>query len=144
MSNLNQFRPTDKKGIVVTPKNSRECRAAETLTAGDIVKIKDVAGPITTVEKVTGNTDKVFGVVAYDSARKETYAAGEILNVAYDYSIVKMEANATIAAGAEVAAVVDGMKVATAASGNVAFGQACIQAVVGELVPVMLHRAEVV
>ena len=144
MSNLNQFRPTDHKGIVVTPKNSRECRAGEALTAGDIVKIKDVAGPITTVVKVAAATDKVFGVVAYDSARKVDYAEGEILNIAYDYSIVKMEANTTIAAGAEVAAVPNGMKVATAASGNVAFGQACIQAAAGELVPVMLHRAETV
>ena len=144
MSNLNQFRPTDHKGIVVTPKNSRECKAGEALTAGDIVKIKDVAGPITTVVKVAAATDKVFGVVAYDSARKVDYAEGEILNVAYDYSIVKMEANATIAAGAEVAAVPNGMKVATAASGNIAFGQACIQAAAGELVPVMLHRAETV
>lgn len=142
MSNLNQFRPTDRKGIVVTPKHSRECKAAEALTAGDIVKIKDVASPITTVEKVTAATDKVFGVVAYDSARKTDYAEGEIVNVAYDYSIVKMEASAAIAAGAEVAAVVDGMKVVTATSGNVAFGEACIKAAAGELVPVMLHRAE--
>lgn len=139
---LNTFRFDDNKGIVVTPKNTRDCKAAEALTAGDIVKIKNVAGSkITVVEKVTADTDVPFGVVAYDSARKVSYSSGEIVNIAYDYSIVKMEASAAINAGAEVMAVVSGMKVATATSGKVAFGQACIPAAAaGDLIPVMLFK----
>ena len=140
MTNLNQFRPSDEKGIVVTAKNTRDCLAAEALVAGDIVKIKDVASPITTVEKVTAATDDVFGVVAYDSARKNECQAGDIVNIAYDYSIVKMEANAAIAAGAKVAAVVNGMKVETQSASNTVVGRACIKAATGDLVPVMLGK----
>ena len=145
MTNLNTFRFDDHKGIVVTPKNSRDCRAYEALSAGDIVKIKNVAGPITVVEKITAATDIPFGVVAYDSAKKADYGAGEIVNIAYDYSIVKMEASAAINAGAKIMAVVSGMKVATATGGNVAFGQACIPAAAsGDLIPVMLFKPETI
>lgn len=144
MTNLNVFRFDDHKGIVVTPKNSRDCKAAEALTAGDVVKIKNVDSPITVVEKVTADTDMAFGVVTYDSARKADYAEGEIVNIAYDYSIVKMEASAAINAGAEVAVVVDGMKVVTATTSKTAIGQACIKAASGSLVPVMLHAAKTV
>lgn len=139
---LNQFRVTDGKGVVVTPKNTRDCKAAEALQAGDIVKIKDVASPITVVEKVTAATDVPFGVVAFDTAYKNGCAAGEIVNVAYDYSIVKMEASAAIAAGALVA-FDTGMKVKTAVSGNKAVGQATIKCASGELVPVMIKPAAV-
>lgn len=141
---LNQFRITDGKGVVVTPKNSRDCKAAEALTAGDVVKIKDVASAITVVEKVTAATDAVFGVVAYDAAEKNEHKAGEIVNVVYDYSIIKLEAGADLAAGAEVMVSVEDMKIVTATEGNVAFGQACIKATAGDLVPVMLHRAQTV
>lgn len=142
MTNLNVFRFDDHKGIVVTPKNSRDCVAYEALAAGDIVKIKNVDNALTVVEKVTGNTDKVFGVVTYDSARKENYGAGEIVNIAYDYSIVKMVADGAIAAGQEVMAVADGMKVKAATSGKVTFGQACQKAASGSLCCIMLHRPE--
>ena len=141
MTNLNTFRFEDAKGIVVTAKNTRDCKAAEALVAGDIVKIKDVASPITVVEKITAATDPVFGVVAYDAARKNGCAEGDIVNIAYDYSIVKMEANEAVAAGANVMAVVDGMKINTATATNTAFGQACIKAGAGELVPVMLYAS---
>lgn len=137
MANLNQFGITDEKGIVVTAKNTRDCKAAEPLKAGDFVKIKDVASPITVVEKVTANTDDVFGVVSYDTARRNGCEAGDIVNIAYDYSIVKMEANAAIAAGADVEVVVNGMKVATHANGTI-MGQACIKAAAGDIFPVMI------
>ena len=75
MANLNTFRFEDAKGIVVTAKNTRDCKAAEALVAGDIVKIKDVASPITVVEKITAATDPIFGVVVYDAARKNGCAA---------------------------------------------------------------------
>ncbi len=143
---LNQFGISDGKGIVVTPKNTRDCKVytedGAVLNPGDFVKIKDVAGPITVVEKIAAATDNVFGVVAYDSAKKETYGNGEIANIAYDYSIVKMEASAAIAAGTEVMPVVEGSKVATATANNMAIGQACIKATAaGQLIPVMIHKA---
>lgn len=141
MTNLNTFRFEDGKGVVVVAKNTRDCRAAEALAAGDVVKIKDAAGPITVVEKVTADTDIVFGVVAYDSAKKDDAVAGDIVNIAYDYSIVKMEASAAIAAGAEVGVVVDGMKVVTAAKDKAIIGQACIKAAAGDFVPVMIVRS---
>jgi len=145
MTNLNTFRFDDHKGIVITPKNSRDCKTADNVTAGDIVKIKNVAGPITVVEKITADTDVPFGVVAYDSAKKVDYTAGEIVNIAYDYSIVKMEASAAINAGAKVMPVVSGMKVATASAGKTAIGQACIPAAAaGELIPVMLFKPETI
>ncbi len=136
---LNRFRFGDAKGVVVTAKNTRDCKAAEALAAGDIVKIKDVDSPITVVEKITADTDTIFGVVAFDTAYANGAKEGEIVNIAYDYSIVKMEASAALAAGADVMAVVEGMKVATATNGKTAFGQACIKAKAGDLVPVMLY-----
>ena len=139
--NLNRFRFEDAKGVVVTAKNTRDCKAAEDLVAGDIVKIKDVASPITVVEKITAATDAIFGVVAFDTAYANGAKAGEIVNIAYDYSIIKMETNAAVAAGADLMAVVDGMKVDTVTDGQTAFGQACIKAGEGELVPVMLYAS---
>ena len=135
---LNQFRVTDGKGVVVTPKNTRECKAAEALKAGDIVKIKNIDSPITVVEKVTATTDVPFGVVSYDTAKQEACVAGDIVNVAYDYSVVKMEAKDALNAGAKVMAVINGMQVTTATDGQAIVGQACIKCAAGALVPVMI------
>lgn len=120
---LNQFGVTDRKGQVKNPDKGIRIEAlvkGEDLVYGDCVKLAHVDGAkLPVVEKITDVSDKVFGVVKYESAKANGYKAGDMVTIARHFSIIGCEADGAINAGAEVEAVIEGGKVATKTSGTV-------------------------
>lgn len=142
---LNQFAYVEQKGSLKNPDKGirMDCKVydseAGTLVPGTCVKLVDVTGDVITVQAIAADTDTVFGTVAYDAAKKNTYVAGEMVTIARDYSLLKMEASAAIAAGAAVMPVVTGAKVATATAGKTVIGTALTKAsTTGDLILVEL------
>jgi hypothetical protein len=122
---LNQFTYTDVKGKVVNGAKGLglSCKIYGAINAGDFVKIKDVAGSKTiVVEAIASDTDLIFGMIPYESAKKNVYVSDDMVTVMTDYSIVVCEAGAAIAAGATVMPVVSGMKVVTQTTGKAILG----------------------
>jgi hypothetical protein len=122
---LNQFTYTNVKGKVVNGDKGLglSCKIYGVINVGDFVKIKDVAGSKTIViEAIAADTDLIFGMIPYESAKKNAYVSGDMVTVMTDYSIVVCEAGAAIAAGATVMPVVSGMKVVTQTTGKAILG----------------------
>lgn len=142
---LNQFRVTDTKGRVLNPDKGFRYDvqlSGGQVVPGDCVKLKNVAGSKTiVVEKIAADTDVVFGMVVYESAKANAYNDGEMLTVASDYSLVTCEASAEINAGVGVMPVIDGQKVATATASKIVIGTALTPAAAaGDIITVRLEK----
>lgn len=141
--NLNSFGLSTAKGkIFDQTKGERiECRidATElsTLVPGDFVTLALTSTPTIDVTKAL-NTSSMLGCVFYDSARKNTYVAGDTLTIASSLTRLKLEAASAISRGAKVEYVPTGAKVQTASAGTV-IGFALTQAKqAGDLIDVVL------
>jgi hypothetical protein len=122
---LNSFTYAEQKGAVKNGEKGHgfSCRLHGTANAGDFVKIKNVTGSkVIVVEVIAADTDNIFGMIPYESAKKNAYVANDMVTVMSDFTVVVCEASAAIAAGATVMPVVSGMKVATQTYGKTALG----------------------
>ena len=144
---LNLFTYADQKGIV---KNGDKglgfsCKLAAAANAGDFVKISSVSGSkVIVVTPITADTDDVFGVIPYESAKANTYAAGEMVTVMSNHTVIVCTASAAISAGASVMPVVTGMKIATQTTGKKVVGTALQPAAAdGDLIDVLVRLAVV-
>ena len=139
---LNQFTYTDVKGKVVNGDKgvSFSCKLYGTANAGDFVKRKAVAGSkVIVVEPIAADTDEVFGIIPYESAKKNAYVSGDMVTVQHDYTRIVCTASGAIAATDTVMPVVSGMKVAKQTTGKTVVGIALLPAADGELVEVLVH-----
>ena len=139
---LNVFTYDEQKGSI---KNGEKglglsCKLVASANAGDFVKQTSVSGSnVITVTPITGDTDVIFGMIPYESSKKNAYVSGDMVTVMSDYAIVVCEASAAIAAGATVMPVVSGMKVATQTYGKSVVGKALKPAAgAGSLVEVLV------
>lgn len=124
---LNIFTYDEQKGAVKNGEKGHgfSCKLVAAANAGDFVKQTSVAGSkVITVTPITADTDVIFGMIPYESAKKNVYASGDMVTVMTDYSVVVCEASAAIAAGATVMPVVTGMKIATQTVGKTILGVA--------------------
>ena len=145
---LNSFTHADQKGSVKNGEKGHgySCKLYGTANAGDFVKIKNVSGSkVIVVEVISADTDNIFGMIPYESSKKNAYVAGDMVTVMSDFTVVVCEASAAIAAGATVMPVVSGMKVATQTTGKTGLGIALKPAPgSGALVEVLIKRPLVV
>ena len=141
---LNVFSYSDEKGKVVNGDKGHgfSAKLYGTANAGDFVKLKNVSGStVLVVELIAADTDNVFGVIPYESAKKNAYVDGDMVTVMTDYTRIVCEANAAINGGATVMPVVSGMKVATQTTGKTGVGIALKPAAnTGDLVEVLIKR----
>ena len=122
---LNSFTYAEIKGAVKNGEKGHgfSCKLYGTANAGDFVKIKNVSGSkVIVVEVIAADTDNIFGIIPYESAKKNAYVSGDMVTVMQDYTVAVCEASAAIAAGATVMPVVSGMKVATQTTGKTMLG----------------------
>lgn len=110
---------------------------ATALVPAQAVKLADTTSKIPEfLAAATG--EAIFGFVTY-SLRKNSFAKGEALEVAAADCVMYMEANTTIAKGAEVETIASGQKVTTALGTNTkvgfAFDKASAQ---GDLIRVLI------
>ena len=141
---LNSFIYDEQKGSVKNGEKGHgfSCKLYGTANAGDFVKIKDVtASKVIVVEVIAANTDDVFGLIPYESAKKNAYVSGDMVTVMADFTRVVCQASAAVAGGATVMPVVSGMKVATQTTGKTAIGIALTPAEnADELIEVLIKR----
>jgi hypothetical protein len=138
---LNQFTYTDVKGKVVNGDKGLAfgCKLYGAINAGDFVKRKAVAGSkVIVVEAIAADTDEVFGVIPYESAKKNVYVSGDMVTVQHDYTRIVCTASGAITAIQTVMPVVSGMKVAAQTVGKTIVGIALQPAADGELVEVLV------
>lgn len=108
--NLNQTFQTGMLGAVTRSPQPRTFPAqidpsstATVICAGCAVKLVNKAGPNIVVDVTTGPTDgPVVGVIPY-STKKNTYAAGEPVEVVGDGGVVLLKSSAAIVRGTNVA-----------------------------------------
>lgn len=145
---LNVFNYSDEKGKVVNGDKGHgfSAKLYGTANAGDFVKIKNVSGSaVIVVEVIAADTDNVFGVIPYESAKRNVYADGDMVTVMTDFTRIVCEASAAINGGATVMPVVTGMKVAAQTTGKTGIGIALKPASgAGALVEVLVKRSLVV
>lgn len=140
---LNAFNQSPEKGQLDLQLNVNviTCQVADgqstALVPGQCVKIEDTATDGTPiVVAVAADTDEVFGVVATNT-RQSSFAAGNDVEIALDTSVIYMESDAAIAAGARVMPVVTDEQVATATNEKTVIGRALDKAGgAGELIRV--------
>lgn len=108
VQNQNQFAQTALLGQVtlapspaIIPVKIYIGSVATKLQAGQAVKLVDQAGPEIQVDEVDNDSTLPFGVIIYNP-RKNTYAAGDTVEIALAGSVVYMETSAAIARGAKV------------------------------------------
>ena len=142
---LNQIRPTSEKGMLDLAINWNlfDCRIDPASVAdlsnanGFAVKIVDVAGKSIIVDLATAATDDIFGFIPYE-VKTNTYAAGDFLRVASLFGVMKMEASAAIARGADLEILPAGNKVVTQSTGT-SIGRALDKAAAdGDLIRVLI------
>jgi len=121
--NLNSFELGTAKGVVeyLPTSNVFTCQVYKslsgTLTPGQPVKlVSGVAGQIT-VTACAGEDDKVFGVIPFRH-KLNGYAAGDLVEIASDYSVITMEASAAITQYADVKAAGSAYNKVAAIAGN--------------------------
>lgn len=142
----NQFRQSVVKGqldLRMNP-NTIPCQIdsgeAGTLIPGQAVKIVDNAGGVPKVEAIAADTDKIFGVIAYN-IKNASFVAGDAVEISADGNVIYMEASAAIARGAKLMAVVTGSKVATVTGGKIVLGFAFDKAAAdGDLIRVYMEN----
>lgn len=108
VQNQNQFAQTALLGQVtmspspaIIPVKIYIGSVATQLQAGQAVRLVDQAGPEIQVDQVTAVTQEAFGVIIYNP-RKNTYSAGDTVEIALRGTVVYMETSAAIARGAKV------------------------------------------
>lgn len=121
--NLNTFELGTAKGVVqfLPSSNVFTCQVYKslsgTLTPGQPVKlVAGVAGQIT-VTACAAESDAVFGVVPLRH-KLNGYVAGDLVEIASDYSVVTMEANAAITQYSAVKAAGTGLVNVAAVAGD--------------------------
>jgi len=146
----NQFIQSAEKGQLALLESINLLNAkvdtgeTETLVPGTAVKIKDVAGPVIIVEQVDADTDDIFGFVPY-SVKKNEYVANDMIKIAFDNTVMIMEAGAAIARGADVEFAVASIKVITSAGVNKVVGKCLSKAAAdGDLVAVLIKTPAIV
>lgn len=126
--NMNQFNQTPIKGAVAgnMSPSTVSCQivstSTNTLVPGDYVKIVDGTASSILVDKAAA-TDVPFGAVVF-SPKKDSFVAGDILEVVGALGIMFMESQAAIARGASLEFVPTGTLVKTNAGVNPICGQA--------------------
>lgn len=144
---LNQFNQTAIKGDLTLGLNNNviSCKiksdSSSTFTAGTAVKIVDVANSIPVIEKAAA-TDSIFGFIIYNR-KNNAPIAGDIVEVAFDNSVMLMEASASIASGATLEIVATGDTVITNAGTNKVIGRALRKASSGDIIPVVIFSVRV-
>lgn len=119
---LNQPFASALKGMIVNGSNTNRVSciidpaSVITFYGATKVKISGSSNGITYVEKAAA-TDRGFGFITY-SPIKNTFVAGDRVEVALVTNVMNMEAGAAIAAGVAVEQVATGDKVITAAGTN--------------------------
>lgn len=144
---MNQFAGANVKGQVdkiITPQTfpvQLIATSVATLVPGDFVKLAGTAqGGAILVEKCAV-TDVPFGVVPYN-VKKNSFTAGETLEVLGPGSVVWLESDAAIATGASLEYVVTNAEVKTNAGVNPICGIALDTAGgAGELIRVLLNSS---
>jgi hypothetical protein len=108
VQNQNQFAQTALLGQVtmapspaVIPVKIYIGSVATKLQAGQAVKLVNQAGPEIQVDQIDDATTPAFGVIIYNP-RKNTYAAGDTVEIALAGTVVYLETSAAIARGAKV------------------------------------------
>jgi hypothetical protein len=121
--NQNQFKPTQVLGqldlsINTNVKSVRidPASVATVLTAGQAFKLVDTAGGVPIVD-VAAITEKAYGICIH-SSRKDTFVAGDYIDLACFGSVIYLEASAAIARGARVQNTVAGPTVALCVPGT--------------------------
>ncbi len=120
----NQFSQTPEKGQLTGEQNLNILNArvittaSSAITSAEAVKLVDTASGVTVVEAVSAATDAVFGFRTYD-IRDDDRLAGEMCKIAFDNTIIYLEAGAAIATGALVQYQPTGKKVITRTTGTV-------------------------
>lgn len=120
---MNQFGMTAEKGQLTLAPNWSTLNAqvseneTGTLVHGQAVLIEDADGAQIPVIAATDATDAVFGFVTFNT-RTGGYVAEENVKIAKRGDVMRMEASAAIARGANVEIVVAGQKVATQSAGT--------------------------
>jgi hypothetical protein len=151
VAGLTATRQSAKKGVVHNKLNcfSTNVKIVSTsvavFTPGTVVKLVDVAGSETLVDKA-GVTDKFWGVVGddivYDSlsvALHNSIGSPLVMTVYGNDTIIVLESNAAIARGAEVEYVPASNRVITSGGTNTVLGIAMDKAsAAGELIKVKL------
>jgi len=141
--NSNQFALTAEKGQLTLGMNinvfsGKVTAGSAALTPATAVVLSDVTGPVKNFTKATAITDDIFGFVPYN-IKTASYAAGEPVKMAFQGSVMIMEASAAIAAGADVQFDPATEKVATLTSTNTNVGKALTKAATdGDLVEVLI------
>ena len=140
--NMNQFAQTALKGSVAMNTNPTTVSvqlspvSVATVVAGDVVALAtDVARTIV-VDKALVSSE-AYGVVLY-TPKKNSYTAGDQMEVAAAGSIVYMEAGDSITRGGLVEFYPSGSSVKAAAGTNVVVGVALDSATVGQLLRVQV------
>jgi hypothetical protein len=111
----------------------------------DKIESGDVVIPLTSgvsslpiVDEMTVNTVAPFGIVVYNN-KKNTYEAGEVLEIARDGSVVWVEAGEAIARNAAVEFTVLTKRVATVASGKRVGYALDVASAAGDLIRIVVN-----
>lgn len=120
--NLNQFRQTAMKGQqdLTVNNNIKVVRinpayaGTDPLVAGQAFKLVNVAGEVPIVEPAAV-TEQAYGV-AIHTMRKDTFLAGDYIELACKGSVVYLQTSAAVARGAKVQNAIATATVATLAS----------------------------
>ena len=116
--NFQQFTLSAEKGFLANGVNNNilalkiKNDSTSTFGPGTAVKLVNVSGYKDAVIDKAAAGDTIFGFIAYRTKRA-TPVAGEIVDVAFSGSFMRMEAGAAINAGASVEIVASGDKVVT-------------------------------
>jgi len=143
---MNQFNLIPIKGQLdqnINP-NVFSCRVgqsqATSLVPGQAVTYANTTSKIPEVLAATA-TDPIFGFVPY-SIKKNTFAAGEAIDVVIDGGVMYMEADAAIAQGAEVEIIASGQTVTTALGTNTKVGIAFDKAAADDIFRVLIKTPQ--
>lgn len=107
--NLNQFKQTPLVGQpdLTVNQNIVPARILATSTGGALLvagngfKLSDTAGPVPIVDLIADATEQIWGV-AIHNMKRDTFVAGDYLDLALVGSTVWMQTSAAIARGAKV------------------------------------------
>lgn len=142
--NMNQFSQTPLKGEIAAIVNPStiSCQvdpnSANTLVAGDLVKLTQTAGNTILVDKAAASASKALGFVIY-SPKVDKWTAGMALEIALTGSVIYLESASSISRGRSVEFVVSGSLVRATAGTNPPVGTALDQVVgAGQLLRVLV------
>lgn len=143
---MNQFALSQIKGTIAYGLNTNVLSAriksdsASTFVGGSAVKIVDVASDGLPIIDKASATDKIFGFIVYNK-KGNVPTANQVVDVAFDNSIINLEASASIAGGALLEIVASGDTVITNAGTNTVVGRALKKASSGDIIPVLVFTS---